>query len=70
MGNNGEPGERLIMDTVLSRATDDQLDNAVQENLFAMFRDMAAALPHGELHENERLGLHRTFPMSPMFNGV
>jgi GNAT superfamily N-acetyltransferase len=47
-----------------------ELANAVQENLFDLFRAMAATLPGGEIVEGERLSYHHAFPTNPMFKGV
>lgn len=56
-------------DTPLMEASDAQLALAVQDNLFALFRAMAA-LPDAELHETPALAYHHAFPTSPMFKGV
>lgn len=47
-----------------------EMKTAVQQNLFALFRAMAAALPGGELVESDKLSYHHTFPTNPMFKGV
>jgi len=57
-------------ETILTHPTESELANAVQENLFALFRAMAEVLPDGEIVENNRLGCHLTFPTNPMFKGV
>lgn len=43
--------------TILARATDDELGAAVSENLYALFRSMQA-LPGGEVMEREGIGNH------------
>lgn len=43
---------------------------AVQENLFALFRVMAEALPGGEIVETDKISYHLTLPTNPMFKGV
>ena len=59
-----------IMKKPLTHATEAELAHATQENLFALFRAMAHALPGGELVETDRLAYHHTFPTNPMFKGV
>jgi GNAT superfamily N-acetyltransferase len=56
--------------TILTNPTESELSNAVQENLFALFRAMAEVLPAGEIVETDYLGHHLTFPTNPMFKGV
>src|SRR5690349_2118237 len=56
-------------DPILKNATTDQLGLAVQENLFALFRAMAA-LPGSKLEETDILSRHLTFPSNPMYKGV
>ncbi len=46
------------------------LTNAVQENLFDLFRAMASTLPESEIVETEKLSWHLCFPTNPMFKGV
>jgi ribosomal protein S18 acetylase RimI-like enzyme len=58
------------MDTILTNASDAELANAVQENLFALFRAMAAALPDSEIVESEKVSHHLAFPSNPMFKGL
>lgn len=48
----------------------EELGHLVQENLFDLFRSMAAVLPGGEVLESQHLSLHHTFPTNPMFKGV
>jgi GNAT superfamily N-acetyltransferase len=55
--------------TIISDATDAQLGLAVQENLFDLFRAMAAFLG-GELEETASFSRHFSFPTNPMFKGV
>lgn len=43
---------------------------AVQENLFALFRVMAEALPGSEIVETDKISYHLTTPTNPMFKGV
>lgn len=54
----------------MQELTDFGLATAVQDNLFALFRAMAGALPAGELQEGDGLSRHHTFPTNPMFKGV
>jgi hypothetical protein len=54
----------------LAAATDAQLALAVEDNLFDLFRAMAATLPGGEIVEGARFSLHHAFPANPMFNSV
>jgi GNAT superfamily N-acetyltransferase len=49
---------------------DARLETAVQDNLFALFRTMAEALPDGEIVETDNLSYHLTSPTNPMFKGV
>jgi GNAT superfamily N-acetyltransferase len=55
--------------SILTDLTPTALTGAIEENLFALFRAIAA-LPGGELVETEELLLHQTDLSSPMFNGV
>jgi GNAT superfamily N-acetyltransferase len=55
--------------SILTDLTPTALTSAIEENLFALFREIAA-LPGGELVETEELLLHHTGLSSPMFNGV
>jgi ribosomal protein S18 acetylase RimI-like enzyme len=43
---------------------------AVETNLFALFRAMAAALPGSEIIEGESVSMHLTPPTNPMFKGA
>lgn len=60
----------MTPETILTHPTETELANAVQENLFALFRAMAEVLPAGEVAETSQLGYHHTFPSNPMFKGV
>ncbi len=54
---------------VIRTATHAQLADAVEENLFDLFRAMARALG-GEVEESPTLSRHLVFPTNPMFKGV
>lgn len=54
----------------LVNAASETLAVAVEENLFALFRAMAAVLPGGEIVEDDTLSCHLTFPSNPMFKGA
>ena len=56
-------------DLILDNATDEQLNRAVEENVFAMFRAMTQAL-NGEMEETARLSRYHTSPSSPIFKGA
>lgn len=56
-------------DTILKKATDEQLGLAVEENLFALFRAMMA-LPDSLLEDNSNFSRHLAFPTNPMYKGV
>jgi GNAT superfamily N-acetyltransferase len=60
----------MTADTILKKATDEQLGLAVFENLYDLFRAMAKSLPDSQLVESEKLSRHLTFPTNPMFKGV
>ncbi len=60
----------MTTESILIDADAPTLAAAVEENLFALFRVMAATLPGGELIERESLSYHLTFPSNPMFKGV
>src|SRR3954470_785883 len=49
--------------------SDAQLAQAIEENLFELFRAMTA-LPGAEMVESAALSYHRTFPPAALFNGV
>ncbi len=57
-------------ETILTKALPAELIAAVGDNLYSLFREMAHALPGGELVEGDRLSRHLTFPHNPMFKGV
>ena len=57
-------------DTALTDITEAQLEAAVEENLFDLFRAMTKVLPGSELVETEKLSYHLSFPSNPMFKGV
>jgi ribosomal protein S18 acetylase RimI-like enzyme len=46
------------------------LGMAVEANLFALFRAMAAAFPGAEIEESPRACRHHASPFNPMFKGV
>jgi ribosomal protein S18 acetylase RimI-like enzyme len=54
---------------ILTDTTEDQLGLAVQENLFDLFRAMAANLG-GELEETDTFHRHFSLPTNPMFKGI
>lgn len=56
--------------SILTNATDEQLAQAVFENLYDLFRAMAKHLPNSELIETETFSRHLTFPTNPMYKGV
>lgn len=55
---------------VLSNASDQALAEAVEENLFDLFRSMSDRLPGAEREETEALSKHFSSPTNPMFKGV
>lgn len=59
----------MSADFILQRATNAQLADSVQENLFDLFRAMATHLG-GELEEAAGSSRHFSFPTNPMFKGV
>ena len=56
-------------DPILENASDEQLNRAVEENVFAMFHAMTQVL-NGEMEETARLGRYHTSPSSPIFKGA
>lgn len=58
-----------MSDFILRNATQEELGRAVEENVFAMMRDMTRVL-HGELEETPQLSRYHTSPFSPIFKGV
>lgn len=55
---------------ILPPPSEAELASAVEENLFDLFRAMAAALPGSEIDEGDQLSRHLAFPTNPMFKGV
>jgi GNAT superfamily N-acetyltransferase len=55
---------------ILTDPSPAQLEAAVEENLFDLFRAMAEVLPGSELVESDKLSYHLAFPTNPMFKGV
>jgi ribosomal protein S18 acetylase RimI-like enzyme len=51
-------------------ATVAELAAAVEGNLHALFRSMAAVLPGAELEDGPHFSRHHAFPSNPMFKGV
>lgn len=47
-----------------------EMETAVQDNLYELFRAMAGALPDSELIETKQICYHLTYPTNPMFKGV
>jgi GNAT superfamily N-acetyltransferase len=60
----------MATNPILTNPSPAQLEAAVAENLFALFRAMAATLPGSELVETDKLSYHLSFPSNPMFKGV
>jgi GNAT superfamily N-acetyltransferase len=60
---------RTTSEPILTAADDLRLGAAVQDNLHALFRSMAAHLG-GTLQETETIHYHLTAPSNPMFKGV
>ena len=58
-----------MADSILEHATDEQLELAVEENLYTLFRAMSA-LPGSSIEETKNLSRHLTFPTNPMYKGV
>jgi GNAT superfamily N-acetyltransferase len=59
----------MTTDTILKNARAEELANAVEENVVAMFRDMARVLK-GEIEETPQLGRYHAAPASPIFKGA
>jgi GNAT superfamily N-acetyltransferase len=55
--------------TILMNATESELAQAVEENLFDLFRAVST-LTGGQVIETDRLCKHLAFPGNPMFKGV
>lgn len=60
----------MTLDIPLTNLSDAQLADAVEANLFALFRATATAFPGGELVENDDFSMHHTAFPNPMFNAV
>jgi GNAT superfamily N-acetyltransferase len=54
----------------LGNPTEAELADAVQQNLFDLFRSMARTLPGGECEESATVCRHFSFPTNPMFKGA
>lgn len=59
----------MTHDSILTNPTESQRAEAVEENLYALFRAMASSLG-GDLDERAGLVRHHAFPTNPMFKGV
>jgi GNAT superfamily N-acetyltransferase len=59
----------MVAEPILTHPTEPQLAQAVEENLFALFRAMAG-LPGSALVEGDLLSYHLAPPSNPMFKGV
>ncbi len=57
-------------ENILINPVEVELAAAVEENLFDLFRAMAATLPGSEIVEGDKLSRHLAFPTNPMFKGV
>ncbi len=60
----------MSLDAPLSNPSEAYLGNAVQENLYELFRAMARGLSGTDLVEGAGLSYHHSFPSNPMFKGV
>lgn len=60
----------MSLDAPLFNPSEADLGNAVQENLYALFKAMAHDLSGAELIERDELSRHHSFPINPMFKGV
>ena len=60
----------MSLDPLLSHPSENDLGNAVQENLYELFKAMAHDLSGAELIERDGLSRHHSFPINPMFKGV
>ena len=58
-----------MADSILKNATEKQLELAVEENLFALFRAMST-VPGSSIEETKNLSRHLAFPTNPMYKGV
>lgn len=59
----------MISEPILKNATEAELGRAVEENVFAMMRDMTHVL-QGEMEETQQLSRYHTTPFSPIFKGA
>jgi hypothetical protein len=59
----------MTTDIILKNASEEELANAVEENIIAMGRSMAQVL-NGDIEETPQLGRFYAFPQSPIFKGV
>lgn len=59
----------MTKDFILKNATDEELANAVEENLHDMFRSMVRVL-NGEIEVTAKMGRYHATPASPIFKGV
>ena len=59
----------MTTDFILKNASDDELANAVEENVYDMFRSMVHVL-NGEIEETSKLRRYHAAPASPIFKGV
>jgi ribosomal protein S18 acetylase RimI-like enzyme len=60
----------MVSETILTNPRTAELEAAVEENLFALFRAMVEVLPNSELVASDKLCYHLAFPSNPMFKGV
>ncbi|HEU0295179.1 MAG TPA: GNAT family N-acetyltransferase [Anaerolineales bacterium] len=56
-------------ENILTNPSEAELESAVQENLYALFRSMQV-IPGCELMESDSLGLHHASLSNPMFRGA
>jgi GNAT superfamily N-acetyltransferase len=59
----------ITTESILTHPTESELADAVEENVYAMFRAMTQALG-GEIEESPNLGRYFTAPFSPIFKGA
>lgn len=52
----------MTASAALTALTETQLETAVEENLFDLFRAMTKILPDSELKESNKLSCHLSFP--------
>lgn len=60
----------MVSAIITDDISDDELAQGVEENLYDLFRAMAANLASSALEESDKLSRHLTFPLNPMFSGV